>query len=849
MYSQQIFKDFIANSKSTSPQNINSKHIKLPSSNVNIQNLKDEFVNIKNNNGLFEKLYDYLKNLTNLGIGSKNFNKKFEQAENNTLKKEDLKKEIEKYKNSQINARETFGDGISTLVAASSYFGSKNILNKLITRDKLTKNTPKSFDELLKDAPKRLTKAINFVRNTSGLKRTILLLPFVALIGGYTKYLVMKINRIGSKEYSIENKNNLNKDEYKLKKKELNAKKRKNSFKNFITGSINGLLSPITAIYGGIIGVPAYLLANTGLRYVFNNKNNKSSSDFWEKLKDNYLFNIMIAAAVSIPLFRKANYSSILNKNLANAYEALKGIEFEELDVVAESAYEQLKRILLDSPKISSICSDLISDEEKIVRISKENIFAIKFLQVSDTELGKILKENCPPTRTITEANQLINELLNSQDYQLTKCLGVGTIAETYLAKDKSGKEVCIKILKNGITKEKILEDKEKFIKLITNGIPEGELDNEQKYLKKNIENLADSILNEVNFENEAKAAVELAKVTRQANLVKPIRVKNNVYIMEKAPGISLSTLNSYVLKKCSLKKLYERNLPKNPAYSQIIESLKQEIENLKKKSPDFEDFDFSQEDLKKLFYSYIDIITEQFVKIDRNGKIIHGDIHPGNIFIDLNVLKGKDKRKKLFTLIDTGNTINLNRDQAIRARRLTTYIQKSNYKDIAKMITEDALLPPNLTLAEARKLVEKDLKEIFFNPRYVLGKLTNEKIFDLTDCILRKYDIIPNNTHLTYIKSKSSATDSLQTLFHTLTLDKFGLNTKTRLDKVKKAGDMTIELTRIIAKYISSTKIQEIKNLLKMTPKEILEYIRNTNMTKANSYEQQIYDLKQCMS
>ena len=849
MYSQQIFKDFIANSKSTSPQNINSKHVKQSSSNINILNLKDEFVNIKNNNGLFEKLYDYLKNLTNFGIGSKNFNKKFEQAENNTLKKEDLKKEIEKYKNSQINARETFGDGISTLVAASSYFGSKNILNKLITRDKLTKNTPKSFDELLKDAPKRLTKAINFVRNTSGLKRTILLLPFVALIGGYTKYLVMKINRIGSKEYSIENKNNLNKDEYKLKKKELNAKKRKNSFKNFITGSINGLLSPITAIYGGIIGVPAYLLANTGLRYVFNNKNNKSSSDFWEKLKDNYLFNIMIAAAVSIPLFRKANYSSILNKNLANAYEALKGIEFQELDGVTESAYVQLKRTLLDSPNISSICNEWISDEEKIVRISKENIFAIKFLQISDTEVGKILKENCPPTRTITEANQLINELLNSQDYQLTKCLGVGTIAETYLAKDKSGKEVCIKILKEGITREKILQDKEKFIKLITNGIPEEKLSNEQKYLKKNIENLAESILNEVDFENEAKAALELAKVTRQANLVKPIRVKNNVYIMEKAPGISLSTLNSYVEKKCSLKS-HERNLPKNPACSQIIESLKQEIENLKKKSPDFEDFDFSQEDLKKLLYSYIDIITEQFVKIDRNGKIIHGDIHPGNIFIDLNVLKGKDKRKKLFTLIDTGNTINMTREQAIRARRLTTYIQKSNYKDIAKMITEDALLPPNLTIAEARKLVEKDLKEIFFNPRYALGKLTNEKIFDLTDCILRKYDIIPNNTHLTYNKSKSSAFDSLIKLINALNLEQIeSADCKTRFGKIKTAGNEVVEAFRIMAKYTSSTKIQEIKNLLKMTPKEILEYIRNRNMTKSNSYEQLIYDLKQCMS
>ena len=56
-------------------------------------------------------------------------------------------------------------------------------------------------------------------------------------------------------------------------------------------------------------------------------------------------------------------------------------------------------------------------------------------------------------TYLLAEAQQDINRLLkdSKSNYQVTKLLGVGTIAESYLAKDSSGKEVCIKILKKGI--------------------------------------------------------------------------------------------------------------------------------------------------------------------------------------------------------------------------------------------------------------------------------------------------------------------------------------------------------------------------------------------------------------
>ena len=50
----------------------------------------------------------------------------------------------------------------------------------------------------------------------------------------------------------------------------------------------------------------------------------------------------------------------------------------------------------------------------------------------------------------------------------------------------------------------------------------------------------------------------------------------------------------------------------------------------------------------------------------DEKGKTIHGDIHPGNIFIDIPAMrKGEDN---FFTLIDTGNTIKRKRQTFISA-------------------------------------------------------------------------------------------------------------------------------------------------------------------------------------
>ena len=90
---------------------------------------------------------------------------------------------------------------------------------------------------------------------------------------------------------------------------------------------------------------------------------------------------------------------------------------------------------------------------------------------INNNSQVKALKENCPPSRTMEQAQAEVNKLIGEDGkYTISKLLGVGTIAESYLAKDASGKEVCIKILKDGITAEKIKKDEKTFIELIDEG-------------------------------------------------------------------------------------------------------------------------------------------------------------------------------------------------------------------------------------------------------------------------------------------------------------------------------------------------------------------------------------------
>lgn len=820
-----------------------------------LDGLRKELIQEKRKRGLIEKIADYFKNVTGIGLGPKKIEKEISALEKGEGSSEKVKKDLSDYRISKENTAQGFGDLVSGTLAIGAYFKLSNALKMARAKLELT-----SIESLIDEMPKGFKGIKDILKSES--KSTVAILPALMLLSGFTKWAVLKLNRIGSKEYKVENKEQLSKREFSKKKDRLNRQRHKQNFKNFYTGAFNGLLSPIAGLVGGIVGIPAYILSTTGIRFLTSKNDNKdkSAKSFGDNLKNNVVTNSLFALTLAIPALRKAKFSQVLDKNLTKVVKDLKGIKLREPNLPSsKTVREELTDILFNSPRIREIELESYSDiNGSIHELINENIFAAKLKQISNdgSALSSALIENCPPTRTMQEAQKEINKLLNHNKYKVSKLLGVGTIAETYLAKDASGKEVCIKILKDGINAEKIQRDKEAFIEMVTNGVARDKLTKSQEYFVKNIENLAESVSKEIDFENEMKAAIKLSKSTKQAAVVVPIEAKQGVYVMERAPGISLDTLVKYYQNEMKMKSA-EAIIKKGSLSDEVmqyaqnqIEECTKNIEKLKAKSPDFKDFDLSNGEINLLLKKYIDVMVEQFVKVDKNGKTLHADIHPGNIFINLEALKGK--KGKLFTLIDTGNTIDLSKEQALKALKLTSFIKNGNTKDIASYVLNGAVLPKNLTEEKALGLVENDLKKIFFDKETKIDSMNVDNILGLTDNILRKHNIISSDTQLTLNKAKASADKSLKGLIEAFFVKKYSkiltgdVNNKT--ETVSQIAGVTKDVLLYFEKKSRSNTVQETRNLLNMPLKEAMKILRNPNMIKTNSEEHLTYKLKQAM-
>lgn len=860
-------------SNNTNPINV-SPVLKEKFSDNNLSSLKLQLIQEKKKNGLIERFYDFCKNKSGLGICSKKVEQKIAKFEKGEVTEAEAKNKLSDYKISQENAAQNFGDLASGLVGISGYFGLSNLAKKYKARFEINSLKPnikillKHLEHSVNGAKFNKDEIKKFLNSSAKTKAAII--PLVMLAGGITKWALLKINRIGSKEFKVEDKDKLNKKEFKKAKKRLNLKRHKLNFKNFFTGAVNGLLAPLTAVAGGIMGVPAYILATSGIRFLTskNDKKDKSFNNFSRNLQNNIVADSLFAAILAIPAFKKARYSEVLGKNLEKVVNKLKDVKLQEPDLPSsKTAFDELADIMLHSKKIENIIlsyKNFIRKTKNIETTSKlnetirkltdANIFAVKFLQISGRgdSISSALIENCPPSRSIGEAQPEINKLLKSDKYKVSKLLGVGTVAESYLAKDTSGKEVCIKILKKGITAEKIQRDKQAFIKLVTKNKSRLNLSESEQYLVKNIENLADGILKEVDFENEFKAAKKLSKYTRQAKVVVPIEAKPGIYIMEKAPGISLDTLVKYYQYESSIKfNKFLLNKSESEKWDKqlgkAIDDLTKKMEQLKAKSPEFKDFNLSINEINSLLRKYIDVMTEQFTKIDKHGKTLHADIHPGNIFINLDALKSK--RGKLFTLIDTGNTIDLTKEQAAASLKLTSFIKNGNVKDIAKYVMSGAIFPKELTQDDAIKLVEKDLKTIFFDSKVKINSMNVDELFLLTNNVLRKHNIIPNDSQLNLNKAKKSAFNSFVKLIRYFFDKKYADSYKmTKQKRVLQDIKETKDEASLISKYTFAHTAQETLNMLRMSPKEVINYFRNKNMIKTNSEDHLIYKLKQDM-
>ena len=843
--------------------------------------LKDEFVSQHKKNGLVERLYNGIKNLTGLGTGSKKVKQAIAKAESGEIDEASARNTIDKYRKSQANGEQAFGDLMSVGASGLTFFGLRKLIKKQGAWASLAEGAmapiAKEQHIIAKQCMKIMKSKPKFFLATAGV---------AAIAGAFTKYWTMKFNRVGSDEFKIDKKkfNNLqtptDKAMYKMEKKYIKSQRRNANFRNFLSGAINGLMMPISMLGGAIVGVPAYLMGNSLNRYFVGNhaEEDKSFKGYVDNIKNDGITHTALAVVTAIPMIKHARFAKVFDANLEKAVAHLKDKVLTDPQLQGNDTYVKIRDLLNRSENVENIIYGPMDETSKAKALIEENIFAAKMKQTSNdgSPLTTLLKDNCPPSRTLDEAKQAIKDALGD-GYEVKQLLGVGTVAETYLAKDSSGKEVCIKILKSGMDKEKVLRDKGKVIDIIKNSnMPQIEKDN----LLRNVDDMANGLLEELNLQHEMDAANRLAQYTKRANVVRPIEVKNGVYVMEKANGISLSSLvelnSAYFMRDALMKnqgsfvepkegtKLYER-LKGVTDDKKKLEIVNDYIKQVEARTPEFGDINLSKEDYKALIDEYQQVLVEQFNRVDKNGKVIHTDIHAGNIFIDVNALRNRKKgivtdaksylgrsgSNKVFTLIDTGNVIAMEQDAAMKATQLTSYIKRGDVHDIAEyMLTgvEGAALGGH-TKEDALKLLEKDLAKVFFDNETHLGMVTNESVVEMASNIMRKHGIVPADTQFTLNKAIHTANNSLKELYNAMgyfylkdILDR-GLSLSSFVNvmtaALKDAGLMQL-------KYNKKKSVQESLNLKNLSLEQIRKFKNNPNLLPTNDEKFLVYEMKQ---
>ena len=497
-------------------------------------------------------------------------------------------------------------------------------------------------------------------------------------------------------------------------------------------GALNGLASPLLATSNLFLTVPALLGINTGARYLTNRKNDKNLNEYLQMQKDNldiHLVGTAMGLAYTASKGKgvikswddackkaKANHQEL--KAFQNPYG--KNFNLEEfINRQNDQLQEELGNILsiiYEQPHENKIIDSNILLAKFLQTIPDKNIDNITFMKLplpgELRQAVKNLKGTCRPSYTPEEAQSIISKAYGKK-YTIVReqPLGVGTVAETYLAKDNAtGKEVVIKFLKKGMSKEKIENDRKQVLELLEKSDIRNNRE-EYSYYTKFINTMFDAWSKETNLSLEKDAAEVMAANAKKFNVVKPIEVKDNVYVMEKASGVQLNKLDE---------ELKRRNMT------------------------------LTQEQIKKLVMNYNEVFIEQLISIPRSGqKMVQADPNSANIFIDL------DNLEKPITFLDLGNVLRYDNLTATRNGLGHLDYIFGNSRGIAKTNLEGAILPDGVSHSEAIDRVAAELDKHIFNNKTRIP--TPNVINDFCSNVMRELKIIPNANNANLIKAETT--------------------------------------------------------------------------------------------
>ncbi len=641
----------------------------------------------KGSQGFIARGFNKLKGWTGLGLSSKKLDAELAAFMNDQVPFEKVYQDINKFKYNQKEATEILVDSVTM----GTCFATQCTGNKFST---LVSPTSKSAGLTIR-----------------GL--TALLLAGSVLAKPIIKFI----------------------DSFGMKKSE--RKENRTFGKDLLTGWTNTIGARFVANqagkgYGHFVASGLGLAAvNSGIRYLTIPKEDKSFEDFMSQQIENPILKIASFAtlgAFGLVKCKKATKMQQATNNLVKSNELT--------EVAVASSESQIKRIadetklfkkqdiskIIDAAKTQDVDTTMkalentnifipkflqtLSDDENTLREELKKIFDLKDTAIDEAHLIEIVqrfKSECTGARTHKDAQQVLNDIFGDGKYTIipkedymdkenVKPLGVGSVAETWKVQDSSGNKYAVKLLKEGITKEKIAKDKENMLKILKNS---GAKDKE--FCEKALNELYNVWEQELDLDAEMKNGEILGKNMSKACVAKGIEVKtkNNhtAYVMELAQGIQLSEFFEFEgirnLMQCS----------KYGSTSMLFSPLIAKLE-------------------------YMQVVFEQLLSVPPKGeKVMHADPHPGNIFIKYE----KGKPKPLFTFIDTGNVIKCSNKEALHNTIAHLNYFLGNTDAIAKTHLDGA----NLNGRNKDESI-KELSSYLYESFYKNNKLSSENKIDI---------------------------------------------------------------------------------------------------------------------
>lgn len=268
----------------------------------------------------------------------------------------------------------------------------------------------------------------------------------------------------------------------------------------------------------------------------------------------------------------------------------------------------------------------------------------------------------------------------------------------------------------------------------------------------------------------EKEAAEIMASNAKRFNVVKPIEIKNNIYVMEKAKGVQLNKLD----------------------------------EELRRRG-----MKLTEEQIKKLLLNYNKVFIEQLISIPRSGqKIIQADPNSANIFIDL------DNLDKPITFLDLGNVLRYENLTATRNALGHLDFIFGNSRGIAKTNLEGAILPEGLSRDDAIEKLVTELDTHIFNSKTQIPPPNT--ITDFCIDVMKNMKIIPNADNANLIKAETTYYSNIFELRHKIQdglieeiagSSGFGDKLKIMLTEMKETGDFQNLVRCILSEIFNSVK------------------------------------------